>query len=98
MEAKKTAVVSITTKRDFTCKVEYDTLEDLVSSVNELFFIDDHHSVSLAESARITLPECDGGCTFPWNVTIAHYCFGKGRITEAQLVEEMFKEENALTA
>jgi hypothetical protein len=96
MRTKKVALVTITTRKEFTYEVEYDALEDLVSSVNELFFVDDHYSISLADSARITLPECDGGCTFPWNVTYAHYCFGKGRITETQLVEEMFKEENAI--
>jgi hypothetical protein len=96
MEATKTAVVTITTRKEFTCKVEYDTLEDLVSSVNELFIVEDEYLITLAYSARITLPECDGGCTFAWNVNLAHVCFDKGRITEAQFVEELFKPENAI--
>jgi hypothetical protein len=89
---KKTARVTIALKRNFYCNVEYDTLEDLVSSVNELFFELDYNG----DSTTITLPECDGGRTYPWNVTAAHYCFAKGRITETQFVDEMFKEENAL--
>jgi hypothetical protein len=42
------------------------------------------------------MPECDGGGAYPWNTTLAHYCFGKGRISETRLVEELFKRENRL--
>jgi hypothetical protein len=81
-----------------TCKVEYDTLEDLVSSVNELLTSEGgpFDQAFVADNTCIHLPECDGGGIYKWNLTLAHYCFGEGHISETRMVEELFCEENAL--
>jgi hypothetical protein len=96
---KKEATVTIALKKHtLSCKVEYDTLEDLVSSVNELLTPEEEplNPAFIADNACILLPPCDGGGAYKWNVTLAHYCFGEGYISETRLAEGIFKAENAL--
>jgi hypothetical protein len=72
-------------------------LEDLVSSINELFTDTEiSFTFDAGDATTITLPECDGGLNYKWNGTLAHYCFAHGRISVSDLVNEMFKEEHAL--
>jgi hypothetical protein len=94
---KKAILFVITPECSFTRKIEYGTLENLVSSVNELltsgeapFYLID------PDDARIRLPEFDGGGTYKWSLLLAHYCFGEGHISETRMVEELFCEENML--
>jgi hypothetical protein len=93
---KKEAALIIAPKRTISARVWYDTLEDLASSVNELLTSEEipFDFSFVSDDAIISLPKCDGGGTYPWNPTLAHYCFGKGHINETRLVEELFKREN----
>jgi hypothetical protein len=95
---KKEAQVTIALKYSVACKFEYDTLEDLASSVNEFLALEEEsfNPASIPEGACIRLPECDGGGTYKWNATLARYCFGEGHISETRMVEELFCEENTL--
>jgi hypothetical protein len=92
---KKEALVVITAKRSSTCKVEYETLEDLVSSVNELLTPGEEplNPVLIEKDTRIRLSKRDGGGVYEWDDSLAHYCFGKGCISKARMVNELFRKE-----
>jgi hypothetical protein len=97
MKTKKVALVTIALKRNFTCKIEFDTLEDPVSSVHKLLTeVEPFNYVDAGDFTTVTLPECEGGSTYRWNPTLDHYCFGEGHISETRMADEMFAEENAL--
>jgi hypothetical protein len=77
---KKEASVVITAKRSSTCKVEYETLEDLISSVNELLTPGEEplNPVFIEKDIRIRLSKRDGGGIYEWDDILAHYRFGGG--------------------
>jgi hypothetical protein len=82
---KKTSVARVLLREKLGLQVEYGTLEDLCASVNEIL----SEIPQYADTTVITLPD---GKSYQWIAVYAHYCYGKGRITETQLVNEIFKE------
>lgn len=84
------AIIATTTSRGKqTYSIEYDTLEELSTSIFELT----SSAGSRLDETTVALPT---GETYRWNETGAHYCFAHGRITTALFVEHQFSEESAL--
>ena len=88
--SSKTAKIEINAVREISYQIEYKTLEDLLTSINELL---EEFSIDYSDNCSITLP-C--GKTGKWCVTYAHYCFAEGRISETQLAEYIFAKGGVL--
>lgn len=94
MNKKTSAEKTATVFTDYDGKfhsISYVEISDLLSSVNEL--LTEHYPGVFDDDVRITLSDTQ---SFMWNYTIAHYCFGEGRITEQEAVEAMLEEKKGV--
>ncbi len=78
-------IATIKSKNGISFKIEYETFEELASSIfqklEDMDFRGDYGSV-------IVEIEPDNACY--WDFGMAHYCFAHGRITETEFVEMVF--------
>lgn len=68
----------------------YNDLESLTETI--YYFIIDNDYLS-DEDIRVTLAD---GTSFWWNFFLARACFCKGRITAAEMIEELLNTEEVI--
>jgi len=81
-----------------TAEIQYNSIEELMSAIFDFSQLestiefDDQtiRPLKFQDDIQVTLPD---GRKFLWNATVAHYCFGKGRITENMAFDMMLNDK-----